>query len=112
MKKLFLLAAAALAFASCSNGGYKISGAVAGEDEVLKEGKAYLVNSDRKNPTRDTVDVVDGKFVFIGEVVNPDTYYIQVEGLPGYVTLFLENTSYTVIYSQNRRDPGNDNFYQ
>lgn len=102
MKKLFLLAAAALAFASCSNGGYKISGAVAGEDEVLKEGKAYLVNSDRKNPTRDTVDVVDGKFVFTGEVVNPDTYYIQVEGLPGYVTLFLENTSYTVTASSDK----------
>ena len=96
MKKLFLLAAAVVAFASCSNGGYKITGNVTGEDEVLKNGKAYLVSSDRKNPTRDTVDLVNGKFEFTGVVVDPENYYIQVEGLPGYVTLFLENTSFTV----------------
>lgn len=96
MKKLFLLAAAVVAFASCSNGGYKITGNVTGEDEVLKNGKAYLVSSDRKNPTRDTVDLVNGKFEFTGVVADPENYYIQVEGLPGYVTLFLENTSFTV----------------
>lgn len=96
MKKLFLLAAAVVAFASCSNGGYKITGNVAGDEEVLKNGKAYLVSSDRKNPTKDTVDLVNGKFEFTGVVTDPENYYIQIEGLPGYVILFLENTSFTV----------------
>lgn len=96
MKKFLLLAAAVVGFASCSNGGYKITGNITGEDEAIVAGKAYLVNSDRKNPTRDTVDVVNGRFKFEGVVVDPDTYYIQVDGLPGYVTLFLENTSFTI----------------
>lgn len=96
MKKLFLLAAAVVGLASCSNGGYNITGSIAGEDEALKNGKAYLISSDRKNPTRDTVDLVNGKFQFKGVVSDPENYYIQVEGLPGYVTLFLENTSFTV----------------
>lgn len=102
MKKLFLLVAAVVTLASCSNGGYKINGNIAGEDEALVAGKAYLISSDRQNPTRDTVDVVNGKFQFEGVVANPDSYYIQVEGLPGYVTLFLENTSYTVDGSSDK----------
>jgi peroxiredoxin len=96
------LAAAVVAFASCSNGGYKITGNVAGDDEVLKNGKAYLVSSDRKNPTRDTVDIVNGKFEFTGVVVDPENYYIQIEGLPGYMILFLENTSFTVSASSDK----------
>lgn len=96
MKKFLLLAAAVVGLASCSNGGYNITGNITGEDEAIVSGKAYLVNSDRKNPTRDTVDVVNGRFKFEGVVVDPDTYYIQVDGLPGYVALFLENTSFTV----------------
>lgn len=96
MKKLFLLVASAVAVASCSNSGYKISGNIAGDDPAMTDGKVYLISSDRKNPTRDTVDLVNGKFVFEGVVTDPDTYFIQVEGLPGYVSLFLENTSYTV----------------
>lgn len=96
MKKLFLFAVAAITFASCSNVGYKINGNISGDDQALINGKAYLVSSDRKNPTRDTVEIVNGKFQFQGTVTDPDNYYIQVEGLPGYISLFLENTSYTV----------------
>lgn len=104
MKKFLLLAAAVVGLASCSNGGYNVSGNITGEDEALVNGKAYLISSDRKNPTRDTVDVVNGKFKFEGVVVDPDTYYIQVDGLPGYVTLFLENTSFTINAASDKLD--------
>ncbi len=102
MKKLFLLVVAAVTLVSCAGGGYNITGNISGEDEVLKNGKVYLVGSDRKDPIRDTADIVNGKFQFKGTVVHPEIYYIQVEGIPGYVSLFLENTSFTVNGSSDK----------
>ena len=97
MKKLLILAAALVLAAACNNGSeYTVKGTIAGDSEALVNGKAYLFNQDRENPFRDTVDVVNGKFEFKGTVVTPEPYIISIDGVPGMLSVFLENEVFTV----------------
>ena len=73
-----------------------MKGTITGDSEALINGKAYLFNQDRENPIRDTAVVVDGVFKFTGSVITPEPYVISIEGLPGMVSIFLENEDFTV----------------
>ena len=97
MKKLLILAAALVLAAACNSGSrYTVKGTITGDSEALINGKAYLFNQDRENPIRDTAVVVDGVFKFTGSVITPEPYVISIEGLPGMVSIFLENEDFTV----------------
>jgi len=93
MKKLFsLIAIASIMFACAPKyDGYTIMGTISGEE--LTDGKAYLANSSRTDPVRDTVDFVKGKFIFKNKLVTPENYIITFEGLEGRVVVFLENNA-------------------
>ena len=97
MKKFLILAAALVLAAGCNSGSrYTVKGTITGDSEALINGKAYLFNQDRENPIRDTAVVVDGVFKFTGSVITPEPYVISIEGLPGMVSIFLENEDFTV----------------
>lgn len=97
MKKLLFILAAAVMAASCGSGdGYTIKGTITGDSDKLVNGTAYLFNRDRENPVRDTADVVNGKFVFKGTVTTPELYMITVDGIPGMLSVFLENADFTI----------------
>lgn len=96
MKKLLLLSALLVVAACSSPSGYTIKGTVTGDESLTKSGEVYLVNRDKENPIRDTAALVDGKFTFKGNVVMPETYAINIKGIPGRISLFLENANYTL----------------
>lgn len=99
MKQIILFAAVAMMalVSSCNSGeGYTIKGTVTGNNESLKNGKVYLVNSDRNNPVRDTADIIDGKFVFKGNVQTPGMFIITIEGVDEPLRIFLENENFVI----------------
>ena len=106
MKKLLFICAAVIMAASCSNGDkYTIRGTVTGDSDKLVNGTAYLFNRDANNPVRDTVEVVNGKFVFKGSVTTPEPYIIAVDGIPGMLSIFLENADFTITTDESYSDP-------
>lgn len=99
MRKLnFIMAGiAVLLAAACNNGkNYTVKGTVTGESDKLVNGTAYMFNRDRENPVRDTADVINGKFVFKGSVSTPEPYIITIEGIPGMLSVFLENDEFVI----------------
>ncbi len=98
MRKILILAVAALMAASCSTdkNAYTIKGVITGNSDAIVDGKAYLMNRDRSFPIRDTADIKNGKFVFNGSVATPEQFVINIEGLKGGMVIFLENAQYTV----------------
>ncbi|HIZ87367.1 MAG TPA: AhpC/TSA family protein [Candidatus Coprenecus pullistercoris] len=97
MKKLFFLGAAVLLAAACvCNRQYSIKGTVTGDSEAVDSGLVYLFNRDGNFPIRDTAVIVDGQFSFTGKVLTPEQYLLKIEGLPGMVSIYLENEDYTV----------------
>ena len=106
MKKLLFILAAAVMAASCGSGnGYTIKGTITGDSDKLVNGTAYLFNRDRENPIRDTADVVNGKFVFKGSVTTPESYLITIDGIPGMISLFLENANVTITTDTTFAEP-------
>lgn len=97
MKKFLIICAAAVLAASCTGGkGYTVKGVITGDSEKLVNGTAYIVNRDMKNPVRDTAEVINGKFVFKGTVQTPEPFLLSIDGIPGFVPFFLENTQVTI----------------
>ncbi len=98
MRKITLLAISLVMAVSCATNpkGYVINGVIAGDNEALVNGKAYLYNTDRDFPIRDTADVVNGKFTFKGNLVTPEQYTINIDGVRGSIRLFLENDNYII----------------
>ncbi|HIZ85148.1 MAG TPA: AhpC/TSA family protein [Candidatus Coprenecus stercoravium] len=97
MKKLLFLAAAIILAAACDGSRqYSIKGKITGNSDHIKNGKVYLMNRDRNFPIRDTVDIVDGVFEFRGHVDTPEQYLVVVDGVPGMVSVYLENESYQI----------------
>ncbi|MEN6619915.1 MAG: TlpA disulfide reductase family protein [Rikenellaceae bacterium] len=92
MKKLFILAALLGIFACTApkHDGYTIEGTITGDS--VSTGKVYLTNFSRTEPIKDTTDLVDGKFVFEGKIVTPESYAISIEGIKGRISLFLDNS--------------------
>ena len=106
MKKLLFICAAVVMAASCSSGDkYTIKGTITGDSDKLVNGTAYLFNRDRDDSIRDTVAVTDGKFVFKGTVTSPEPFYISIDGIPGMISIFLENADYTVNADINSDRP-------
>ena len=102
MKKLLFIFAAALMAASCGSGdGYTIKGTITGDSDKLVNGTAYLFNRDGDNPVRDTVEIINGKFKFTGTVTSPEPFIITVDGVPGMLSIFLENAGFTVTASED-----------
>ena len=98
MKKILIFLATAALFASCGTkeAGYTITGNVAGDDPALASGKAVLQSRDKD--IADTVEIVNGKFVFKGQVDAPVRYVnISIPGVEGAaVVYFLENAKYNL----------------
>ena len=93
---MFFAAALLLATACDSGSKYTVKGTIAGGSDAVVNGVAYLFNQDKENPIRDTAVVVNGVFEFTGSVVTPELCIISIEGLPGMVSVFLENDNFTV----------------
>jgi thiol-disulfide isomerase/thioredoxin len=73
MKKLFVMAAAAVMAVGCANNGYVIEGQVAGiEDQTI-----YLMNNQRENV--DSTQVVAGAFKFEGVAEKPAQLYLATD---------------------------------
>ncbi len=73
MKKLIVMAAAALMAVGCVNNGYVITGQMEGfEDQTV-----YLMNSQRENI--DSTQMVAGSFKFEGEVEQPTQLYLATD---------------------------------
>ena len=100
MKKILILAVAAVAAFSCTEKkpGYTVTVNV--DDESFKS--FILTNRDKENPVADTVAVVEKKAVFKGSVEGFDIRTIQgvKEGEePVNITrFFLENADYTISF--------------
>ena len=106
MKKLLFICAAVIMAAACNSGDkYTVKGTVTGDSDKLLNGTAYLLNRDRENPIRDTAEVVNGKFVFKGSVTTPEPYLIMIDGIPGMLSLFLENADITIATDTTYADP-------
>ena len=97
MKKFFIICAAAVLAASCTGGkGYTVKGVITGNSDKLVNGTAYILNRDMKNPIRDTAEIVNGEFIFKGTVQTPEPFLLTIDGIPGFVPFFLENTEMTI----------------
>ena len=97
MKKFFIICAAAVLAASCTGGkGYTVKGVITGDSDKLVNGTAYILNRDMKNPIRDTAEIVNGEFIFKGTVQTPEPFLLTIDGIPGFVPFFLENTEMTI----------------
>ena len=106
MKKLLFICAAVVLAAACNSGDkYTIKGTVTGDSDKLVNGTAYLFNRDRENPIRDTAEVINGKFVFKGSVTTPEAYLITIDGIPGMISLFLENAQVTITTDTTFAEP-------
>ena len=83
MKKIFLMAAAAVLAASCNNNGYVIKGTIEG----LQDSVVYLMNADSQ--AIDSTTVSNGSFTFKGPVDTPQMVYLLTTR--PIMSLFLEN---------------------
>jgi len=92
MKKILILAAVIGIFACTSSkkDGYIIEGTITGDS--LSSGKVYLSNFSRTDPIKDTTELIDGKFMFEGKVLTPESYAITIDSIKGRITLFLDNS--------------------
>ena len=99
MKKLFLLTIVSAIIFACApkHDGYTIIGTISGDG--LTDGKAYIANSSRTEPIKDTVDFIGGNFMFKNKLVTPENYTITIEGVDGRIVVFLENTEYNITAS-------------
>lgn len=88
MKKLIIIAAAAVAAVGCGNKGYVISGHIDGlEDSVL-----YIMNAQSENI--DSATVANGSFTFKGFAEQPAAVYLRTER--PFAQIYLENGKITV----------------
>lgn len=96
MKKLFIIAAVASLVVGCADpNAYTIKGEISGF-----EGRLYLLDSEQGNAPVDSVDVVDGKFVFKGVAQHPQlatiTDAVQGQMPTVYSNIFLEGGNITM----------------
>ncbi len=91
MKKLIVMAAAAVLAVGCSNNGYVIEGQVAGiEDQTI-----YLMNNQRENV--DSTQIVAGAFKFEGEAEKPAQLYLATDH--PFAIVYVEKGSIAVAGS-------------
>lgn len=83
MKKLIIIAAAAVAAVGCGNKGYVISGQIEG----LSDPVVYIMNAESENI--DSAAVTNGSFTFKGVADQPAAVYLRTER--PFAQLYLEN---------------------
>src|SRR5690554_277983 len=72
-------------------------------DKPLNNVKAKLLsfNAD-KEVILDSTTVIDGKLTLRGEIESPDLYYLNIDGIDGYLPMMVENESMTLkIYKDS-----------
>ncbi len=99
MKKFlsFLMLLAMFACEDTQKESFTLSGHVEGQDEGL----AYL--QDRVAGQMVNVDsarIENGQFTITGTVDNPYMYYLNIDGVPGRVSVFMENSDIKIIVNQ------------
>jgi peroxiredoxin len=70
--------------------GYTINGSIAGADT----GWLFLKKREEgKMITADSVQIKDGKFIFMGKVEMPEMYYLKINNKDGALPFFIENSA-------------------
>jgi len=109
MKNRILLGLAALVLASCSESNTSTE-ATDENTPVVSKGytidcdfgstdisKAYLSQYVKGNwEHKDSTDVVDGKFVFTGELDLPEVWFLRFDNKKDYISIFVENSNISV----------------
>lgn len=94
MRKLFVLLISCVVLFSCSQDPtYTINGTIEGgtDEKVMLQ-----VRGSGKYIPVDSVNLVDGKFTFTGNVESPELYYLMIDGKRGSLMFFLENSDITI----------------
>jgi len=92
MKNLFIIIIAGIFLSSCSNEpedttNYSINGTIIGEFN----GFAYLLKREAGDwVSMDTVLVEEGIFTFKGNIEYPEIYYINLEGVSKFISIFAD----------------------
>ncbi len=93
MRNLFLYLLGLILISCSSVHEYTITANLDG----LEDGKAFLNNRvEGEWQAVDSVNAIEGTFVFTGTVDMPDYYYISLEGKRGSLPIFIENTDITI----------------
>lgn len=107
MKKLILIGAVLGLFAcnsSTEEVGYTINVSLIGEPAEFKSDTLLLANRDKNEVIEQVAVIENGKCIFTGTVITPETYTISFKGERGTLgRLFLENEKYDVTL--NIADP-------
>eukprot|EP01029_Cantina_marsupialis_P000646 TRINITY_DN1045_c0_g3_i2.p6 TRINITY_DN1045_c0_g3~~TRINITY_DN1045_c0_g3_i2.p6 ORF type:complete len:527 (-),score=58.30 TRINITY_DN1045_c0_g3_i2:308-1888(-) len=67
-----------------------------GKIEGVSNSKAFLTSHFETGVVQDTVEVSDGKFIFIGNYAEPTHAYLSIEGVDNLLSLYVENGNMTV----------------
>ncbi len=101
MKKILLSVLLAIGFMACQQKEYHINGSIEG----VLNGKAVLQTIETGRPvTKDTADIVDGKFSFTGAELQPQLYLIFIDDNKTPVVFFGENKDITITANVNSID--------
>lgn len=104
VQKITTLFLVAFVFLSCKNEvpqtGFLIEANI---DKPLNNVKAKLFSLDgEKEIILDSTTILNSKLTLKGEVSSPDLYYLNIEGIPGYFPMIIENESMTLkIYKDS-----------
>ncbi|RLD60866.1 MAG: hypothetical protein DRI95_14940 [Bacteroidetes bacterium] len=99
MKNLFLLLIAAIILSSCSNEpkettNYSINGNITGDFT----GNVILYKREAGNwVSLDSTVAEQGSFVFKGKIEFPEIYYINLEGVSQYISIFVDKGEISLI---------------
>ncbi|WP_068472805.1 TlpA disulfide reductase family protein [Saccharicrinis aurantiacus] len=93
MKKLLIIAIAAISFVACQQKNYTINGTIEG----VAEGQAILQTIEGGRPApKDTAVVTDGKFTFTGVEDEAQLYLIFIDDNRAPIVFFGENANITI----------------
>ena len=100
MKKIALIAFAALTIISCKKEGYEISGLANG---VENGKKVYLETQNETGPvTIDTAVVESGKFKFDGKLKDGiELAFVRIESINGSAPIILENGDISLTFNKD-----------
>jgi thiol-disulfide isomerase/thioredoxin len=102
MKKLLMLLAIVVAFASCKKENlteYVINGNAEGIHNGIRV-RLTQIDSKGKQVIKDSAIVMNGKFNIKGSVEEPSIYFLLVDGKPGNFVFMLENSNINIDLDQ------------